>query len=389
MAIELGGQASTRAIGRRRLLGVAAGSVAFAALAASPGRTDGSATPEAAGRTREYFVAAEEIDWDYAPAGTNLISGERFGDAERVFTERGPDRIGSVYRKAVYRGYTDDTFATPLAADPAWEHLGLLGPVIRAEVGDRLLVHFLNRTSRPASIHAHGVLYDKGNEGAPYADGTSGDATLDDRVNPGERFTYIWEVPERSGPGPHDPSSVVWMYHAHVDEVADTYAGLAGPIIVTGRGAANANGSPADVDREFILLFQVFDENQSPYLADSIARFAVEPSRVEPDDEDFVESNLMHAVNGYLYGNLPGLTMRSGERVRWYVIGMGTEVDLHTPHWHGSTLLWMGMRTDMVELLPMSMKVLDMEPDAPGTWFLHCHVNDHLTAGMSALFTVE
>ena len=40
--------------------------------------------------------------------------------------------------------------------------------------------------------------------------------------------------------------------------------------------------------------------------------------------------------SGYL--NLPGLDMKVGERVRWYVIGMGTEVNLHTPHWHGQTL---------------------------------------------------
>ena len=48
----------------------------------------------------------------------------------------------------------------------------------------------------------------------------------------------------------------------------------------------------------------------------------------------------------------------------------------------------MGARTDMVELLPGSMKILDMLPDNPGTWLFHCHVNDHITAGMLALFTV-
>ena len=31
---------------------------------------------------------------------------------------------------------------------------------------------------------------------------------------------------------------------------------------------------------------------------------------------------------------------------------MGTEVDLHTPHWHGNTVTVMGMRTDMANLLP-------------------------------------
>jgi manganese oxidase len=80
--------------------------------------------------------------------------------------------------------------------------------------------------------------------------------------------------------------------------------------------------------------------------------------------------------------------MRLGERVRWYMLGMGTEVDLHTPHWHGQTLLWAGMRTDISELLPASMKVLDMVPDDPGIWLFHCHVNDHIDAGMVARFEV-
>lgn len=70
-------------------------------------------------------------------------------------------------------------------------------------------------------------------------------------------------------------------------------------------------------------------------------------------------------------------------------MGVGTEVDLHTPHWHGETLLMDGMRTDMVELLPMSMKTLDMYPDNVGTWLYHCHVTDHISAGMMSLFTVE
>ena len=68
---------------------------------------------------------------------------------------------------------------------------------------------------------------------------------------------------------------------------------------------------------------------------------------------------------------------------------MGTEVDLHTPHWHANTLLWNGNRVDLVETLPASMKMLDMAPDNPGTWLYHCHVNDHIDAGMAALYTVR
>jgi manganese oxidase len=44
---------------------------------------------------------------------------------------------------------------------------------------------------------------------------------------------------------------------------------------------------------------------------------------------------------------------------------------------------------DTVELLPMSMKIVDMVPDAPGHWLFHCHVNDHIVGGMDALYQVR
>jgi FtsP/CotA-like multicopper oxidase with cupredoxin domain len=255
--------------------------------------------------------------------------------------------------------------------------------------GDTILVHFQNNTTRPISIHPHGVFYNKNAEGAPYNDGTSGPDKADDAVAPGARFDYRWEVPERAGPGPADGSSVYWMYHSHTDEVADTYAGLMGPLIITGRGQAKRDGTPWDVDRELVTMFFVSDENQSPYLQRNIDTFAGDPASVNPDDEDFIESNKMHSINGYVFGNLPGLTMNLGQRVRWYLMGMGTEVDLHTPHWHGNTVLIDQHRKDVTELLPASLVVADMRPDDPGTWLYHCHVGDHITAGMLALYTVN
>ncbi len=337
------------------------------------------------GKTRTYFIAADEVQWDYAPSGTNLITGEPFDDDANVFVAPGPDRIGSVYTKSLYHEYTDATFTTQKARPAKWQHLGQLGPAISAEVGDTIKVVFKNKTSFPASVHPHGVFYTKAGEGASYADGTSGADKADDAVETGGTFTYVWKVPERAGPGPMEGSSTMWMYHSHVDEAADTNAGLMGPMIITRCGQARPDGSPADVDRQFVTNFSVMDENASLWLDTNMSTLAEAPS---PDDEGFIESNLMHAINGYVYGNLPGLTMRTGERVRWYVMAMGTEVDLHTPHWHGNTVVTEGMRADVVSLLPATMLTADMQPDAPGTWMFHCHVNDHITAGMLALYTV-
>lgn len=340
------------------------------------------------GQTRVYYIAADEVKWDFAPTGINQITGKPFDDVANVYMENGKDRIGKVSLKAIYREYADTTFTTLKPVDDKWQHLGILGPAIHAEVGDTIKVVFKNNARFPFSIHPHGVFYQKDSEGALYNDGVQASDKKGDAVPPGGNYTYIWQVPERAGPGPHDPSSIVWVYHSHVDEVKDTYAGLAGPIIITRHGEANPDGTPKGVDKEFVTMFTIFNENKSPYLDYNIKTFTQNSSSVNLDDPDFQESNMRHTINGYMYGNLPGLVMKANTHVRWYVLGMGTETDLHTPHWHGQTLLMDGMRTDMVELLPMSMKVLDMYPDNTGTWLYHCHVNDHLTAGMLALFTV-
>jgi hephaestin len=161
-----------------------------------------------------------------------------------------------------------------------------------------------------------------------------------------------------------------------------------GPIEITRRGMARADGIPKDVDREVFALFAVMNENASPLLPESLRRFAKRPSSRGPDGDEFEESNLMHSINGYVFGNGPLITVRKGERVRWYVMSMGTEVDLHTPHWHGNTVTVNGMRMDVVSLLPAGMVVADMVPDDPGIWLFHCHVNDHITAGMLTRYRV-
>lgn len=349
------------------------------------------------GTVRRYFIGAVKAEWDYAPSGRNLLTGLRLEDDPhaRVFTVPGPERIGRVYTKALYVEFTDETFTTRRAdVDPGYRertaHLGFLGPVIHAEVGDRVEVVFKNLTPEEDgfvfSFHVHGLRYAKDSEGAPYEDGN--DAKGDDLVRPGQSHVYRYVADEGAGPGPSDPSSITWMYHSHVDETRDTYTGLAGPIVVTRKGGARPDGTPRDVDRELFTLWEIVDENQSHYLEENLQR-AGDPDDIDVEDPDFYESNLMHAINGYVFGNLPGLTMKVGERVRWHVMGLGTEIDVHSPHWHGETVLWSGMRSDMLEVFPNTMKTADMQPDNPGTWLFHCHVNDHIDAGMAATYTIQ
>jgi FtsP/CotA-like multicopper oxidase with cupredoxin domain len=356
------------------------------------------AMPAAGAAERTYYIAADEIVWDYAPSyPVSPLTGEPFTKEESIFLRQSENRIGRKYLKAVYREYTDASFATPKPRAPDQQYLGILGPIIHAEVGDTITVFFCNHTRLPAGMHPHGVLYDKSSEGAHYmtAGAASGHAHEANAmpetgadVPPAGQYVYHWTVPERAGPGPSDPDSVAWLYHAHDHESVDIYAGLVGAIIVTRAGRAKPDGTPASVEREFVTLFMIFDENLSPYLDQNIRRFAGAPRRVRKKDEDFIESNKKHAINGLLYGNLGGLVMKRGERVRWYVIGLGNEADIHTAHWHGNTVLRRGARIDTVEVFPATTEAVDMQPDNPGVWLFHCHVVDHMAGGMMTRYAV-
>ena len=344
------------------------------------------------GTTHRYYIAADEVVWDYASTRQDLTTGEEFDPfVAETWVNPGPNRIGTKYKKALYREYTDETFTTLKPRAPEWEHLGFLGPLIRAEVGDTIEVVFKNNVSFPASMHPHGVFYNKDSEGAPTKDDTPGSDKADDAVPPGGTHTYVWPVPARAGPAENDQSSVFWMYHSHTNEDKDVNAGLMGPMIVTADGATQPNGMPEGVDREFIVSFHEVDENVSWYLEDNIQAYTLDPASVDREEilffNPFGLSNFRETMNGFSFGHLNGLEMRQGEHVRWYLMA-STNFEVHAPHWHGNTVVMNGMRTDVTDLQTMAMQVATMVPDNPGTWLFHCHVRDHLIGGMTSLYTV-
>jgi manganese oxidase len=311
--------------------------------------------------TRHYYITAEDVPWDYAPSHKDLIHGMPLGK----------DWINDTkYDKIRFFEYTDNTFKT---RKPQPEWLGILGPIIRAEVGDEIVVEFLNKSKYPHSIHPHGLRYDKNSEGGAYIPAGRGASVAE-----GVRFTYHWFADEGSGPGPGDPSSLVWWYHPHGDEASETNAGLMGPIIITAKGKANPDATPKDVDREFVATFMIFDEMMP---RETMFYHPNEMQRVN-------DKGRFYGINGYIFGNLPGLIIKKGEKVRWYLMGMGSEMDIHTPHWHGKTVRHGQRNTDVIELLPASMTSVDMVADNPGTWLFHCQVSDHMEAGMMAKYTI-
>ncbi len=349
-----------------------------AAMGDAGGKFFGKAPDPA--KTRRYYIAAEPQLWDYAPEGRDPICGKPLPPPVLVKRNGGKMR---------YIEYTDETFSTRLISTP---RLGILGPVLRGVVGETLVVTFANRTSRPLSMHPHGVRYDKDSEGSYYEPKPG----LGAAVGPGAKFTYVWQLDEHSGPLPTEPASKGWLYHSHVNGDEESNFGLIGCIVVTDPARARPDGTPNDVDREMASLFMIFDESGLGEAEKEAAEYASLPGNpgLPPKPwaqvQEIMEQGERVAINGYIFGNLPGLDMVEGERVRWYLFGLGGQNDFHTAHWHGMKVIEEGRRrTDVVELLPASMKVADMVADNPGNWLFHCHVAEHMMEGMFARFTVH
>ncbi|CAH3123060.1 unnamed protein product, partial [Pocillopora meandrina] len=291
--------------------------------------------------------------------------------------------IGRKYKKAIYREFTDATFTKQKPRKKEEEHLGIMGPMIKAEVGDTIEVAFKNLATRPYSVHPHGILHSKQDGGSSYKDNTTGTDTADNAIAPGKLYNYIWKVSERSGPGPADTACLTWAYFSDVDPVKDTNTGLVGPLIICRKGILDRDSQRIDVDREFSLMFVTMDENNNWYIDENIEYLTEDPGPLNElkASFDFWESNLKAAINGYVFGNMPPLTMYTGEKVVWYLLQVGGMTEMHTKSlsYH---------RGDVYDLLPETFATVEMIPDAVGTWMVHCHVNVHITGGMQALFTV-
>ncbi|XP_053377080.1 ferroxidase HEPHL1-like [Mercenaria mercenaria] len=285
---------------------------------------------------RHYYIVAKEVDWDYAPSGRNLVSAD--SEESRELIERRTNRIGSIYKKAIYRGYTDETFSQPI---PVPEWAGLLGPPIKAEVGDVVFIHFQNWASGSNfSIHPHGFLYNKANEGALYIDGTSGSDKYGDAVPPGGSVTYVWFADKIHAPTPQDDNCVAWGYHSHTRSPKDIDTGLIGIAVFCRKGILDRYGNRLDVDKELYLYPDIANENNNWYFDQNLRRCG-DPRECwrlkETENTKFVESNRMHHINGFIYGNLPDFPVCEGESVVWYFASLNLGV--HTIHANGQTMI--------------------------------------------------
>lgn len=303
------------------------------------------------GNVRQYYIAAEEITWDYAPSGYDNWLGVPLPASPRA-QRAGYTKYGTKWRKAVYRGYSDSTF-TSKSPQPEWQ--GIQGPTIRSEVGDLIEILFKNKLQHQyASMHSMGLAYSKEYEGSDYINATSPHSNTTiapgDAVPPGGCVVYKWLVSDSAAPSKGEPATM-HAYHSYVSEPEDVNTGLVGPQMTYQRGMMNATMSN---NREIPLLFMGFDEANS-WLSGSNARMlanstqskshysSVSSGLVHYGNETFWRPQLVnmlaadgfksapmfYSLNGYVYANNPVFKMCLNENVIWYVYGEFEPSTLH------------------------------------------------------------
>ncbi|XP_074164404.1 coagulation factor V isoform X2 [Sminthopsis crassicaudata] len=326
------------------------------------------------GNRKNYYIAAEEVLWDYSKFSKSMRKAD---DAEDIIEN-------TVYKKVIFRSYLDSTFSVPDPRGENDDHLGILGPIIRAEVDDVIQVRFKNLASRPYSLHTHGLAYEKSSEGKSYEDDSPEWYQDDNAIQPNGSYTYVWHATERSGPENPGSACRAWAYYSAVNPEKDIHSGLIGPVLICRKGTLHKESNrPIDM-REFALLFMVFDEKKSWY-------FDKKPKRTWTGlSSEVKNAHRFHAINGHIY-NLPGLRIYEKETVRWHLLNMGDSQDIHVVHFHGQTLLENGTqkhRLGACSLLPGSFKTLEMKASRPGIWLLDTEVGENQIAGMQTPFLI-
>ncbi|XP_004285975.2 coagulation factor VIII [Orcinus orca] len=329
-------------------------------------------------KTWVHYIAAEEDDWDYAPSV--LTSNDR--SYKSLYLNNGPQRIGRKYKKVRFIAYTDETFKTREAIQ---YESGILGPLLYGEVGDTLLIIFKNKASRPYNIYPHGIT-----DVSPLHPGRfpKGVKHLKDMpILPGEIFKYKWTVTVEDGPTKSDPRCLTRYYSSFVNLERDLASGLIGPLLICYKESVDQRGNQMMSDKRNVILFSVFDENQSWYLTENIQRFLPNADGVQPQDPEFQVSNIMHSINGYVFDSLQ-LSVCLHEVAYWYILSVGAQTDFLSVFFSGYTFKHKMVYEDTLTLFPFSGETVFMSMENPGLWVLGCHNSDFRNRGMTALLKV-
>ncbi|MBL1276104.1 MAG: multicopper oxidase family protein [Ectothiorhodospiraceae bacterium] len=168
------------------------------------------------------------------------------------------------------------------------------GPLIRGTVGDTLIIHFTNNLTEPTTIHWHGLRLPADMDGSSVAQNP---------LQPGESFTYKYELKE---------ASLFW-YHPHVRSNEQVEKGLAGALLVSEK--------KHDLDKRIRKV------KQKILILDDVLLDA--DGQIEEAFVGTQEEVLLKKINGRTGNTLlvngremPTMHVKSGEPIRWRMVNI-------------------------------------------------------------------
>ncbi|XP_063814605.1 coagulation factor VIII-like isoform X2 [Pseudophryne corroboree] len=306
--------------------------------------------------TRIFYIAAVEEYWNYRDS--RVYSSEQRQDLRSSDSQ--------IYKKALYVEYTDATFRK---IKPQQNWTGLLGPTIRVETLDSVVIHFKNSASVPYSLHGIGVSYGKRSEGAGYDDETSTLEKADDAIPPGKEYTYVWQVPENYGPTESDPVCITTAYYSHSNSSYDINSGLVGAILICKPGSLTEEGYQRGIQEKIIVL-AIFDEGHSHY-------------------SNKLEDKQLHTINGHINGSIPEQTVCYQKPVHLHVIGFGTHFEVHSISLERHNFVIRDHRVPILSVTAFSFLTAIVHPGEKGEYTLSCQTRTHPEGTMTSLIKVE
>jgi uncharacterized cupredoxin-like copper-binding protein len=224
-----------------------------------------------------------------------------------------------------------------------WSYNGMIpGPIMHANVGDKIRIVLKNELPESTSLHLHGVRVPNAMDGV--------DPYTQKPIEPGATFTYEWTATESS----------VGMYHSHHNAQVQVPNGLAGAILIgdwktIAMAAAGGRTNDANNVAEQEVVMVLNDSgtiglslNGKSFPATSPYSLAIGESMVV---HYYNEGNMTHPMHLH---QPSGLVVAKDGKV------------LESPFW-----------ADTLNVAPGERWTVVYTPKDAGVWAWHCHILTH------------
>ncbi len=313
----------------------------------------------AAGMTGKLSVVESSGDMNMASSGNAMMSSVSWQQMDKMMEDVAmtyPAKTFGIGNAELAYTIDDDGYKVfslvakiiPWEVEPGkivdgWSYNGMIpGPIMHANVGDKIRIVLKNELPESTSLHLHGVRVPNAMDGV--------DPYTQKPIEPGATFTYEWTATEPS----------VGMYHSHHNAQVQVPNGLAGAILIgdwKSMAMAAAGGRTNDAnnvaEQEVVMVLNDsgtigLSLNGKSFPATSPYSLAIGESMVV---HYYNEGNMTHPMHLH---QPSGLVVAKDGKV------------LESPFW-----------ADTLNVAPGERWTVVYTPKDAGVWAWHCHILTH------------